>query len=131
MCSRASRWRSSACSAASAWQTPDWEWLTASRPDWAPCFDMPHGLACGILLPHAIRYNRAACTNELAQALTAFLNQPRASANAIDEGIAVINELNGRLGIPRDLKHLQLKEEDLKRLAELPWEAACRAIPCR
>lgn len=81
-------------------------------------FDMSHGLACGILLPHAIRYNRAACTNELAEALTAFLNQPRASVNAIDEGIAVINELNSRLGIPPDLKHLHLNEENLKRLAK-------------
>ena len=92
-------------------------------------FDMSHGLACGILLPHAIRYNRAACTNELAQALTAFLNQPRASANAIDEGIAVIKELNCRLGIPPDLKHLQLKEEDLKRLAKASLGSSMSANP--
>ncbi len=80
-------------------------------------FGVPHGLACGILLPHAIRYNHTACVPELSQAVTAFLNQPRPSAGAIDEGIAVINELNSRLAIPRDLKHLHLSEEDLKRLA--------------
>ena len=92
-------------------------------------FDMPHGLACGILLPHAIRYNRAACKNELAQALTAFLNQPHASVNAIDEGIAVINELNSRLGIPKDLKHLQMKEDNLKRLAKASMGSSMSGNP--
>ena len=92
-------------------------------------FDMSHGLACGILLPHAIRHNRAACANELAQALTAFLNQPRSSVNAIDEGVAVINELNNRLGIPPDLKHLQLKEDDLKRLAQASMGSSMSGNP--
>jgi alcohol dehydrogenase class IV len=92
-------------------------------------FDMTHGLACGILLPHAIRYNRAACANELSQAITAFLNQPRASVNAIDEGIAVINELNNRLCIPQDLKHLQLKEEDLKRVAKASMGSSMSGNP--
>ena len=91
--------------------------------------DMHHGLACGILLPHAIRHNRAACKNELAQALTAFLNQPRASVNAIDEGIAVINELNNRLSIPPDQKHLQMKEEDLKRLAKASMGSSMSGNP--
>ena len=80
-------------------------------------FDIAHGLACGILLPHALRHNRTACETELSTALTAFLNQPRSSANAIDEGIAVIRELNQHLGIPADLKHLNLTEDDLKKLA--------------
>ena len=111
-------------------RTPDWDGARR-RGGAGRAFRHVSRLACGVLLPHAIRYNRATCTNELAQALTAFLNQPRASANAIDEGIAVIKELNGRLGIPPDLKHLQLKEEDLKRLARLPWAAACPATPCR
>jgi alcohol dehydrogenase len=81
-------------------------------------FGISHGLACGILLPHAIQYNRKSCPNEIEQALTAFLNRPRASLTAIDEGIEAIQELNHHLGIPPDLKHLQLKEEDLTRLAQ-------------
>jgi lactaldehyde reductase len=81
-------------------------------------FDISHGLACGILLPHAIQYNRKSCPHELALALAAFLNQPRASVNAIYEGIAVINVLNHDLGIPPDLRHLHLKEKDLTRLAQ-------------
>ena len=92
-------------------------------------FDISHGLACGILLPHAIRHNRSACANELTHALTAFLNQPRASVNAIDEGVAVIGELNKRLGIPPDLKHLQLKEEDLKRLAKASMGSSMSGNP--
>ena len=81
-------------------------------------FDMPHGLACGILLPHTLRYNRQACPNELAQALAAFLNQPKPALRTIEEGIAAIESLKHWLQIPPDLKYLGLKEADLVRLAE-------------
>lgn len=80
--------------------------------------DMPHGLACGILLPHTLRYNRQACPHELAQALAAFLNQPKPALRTIEEGIGAINSLKRWLQIPPDLKYLGLKEADLVRLAE-------------
>lgn len=92
-------------------------------------FGVPHGLACGILLPHVLQYNRTACPNEWSQALTAFLNQARASVNAIDEGIAVLHELNGHLGIPQDLKYLQLKEDDLPRLAKASMGSSMSGNP--
>ncbi len=81
-------------------------------------FDVPHGLACGILLPHTLKHNRAACPQEMAQALAAFLNQDRPTPKTIDEGIAAIAGLNRWLQIPPDLKYLSLTEQDLARLAE-------------
>lgn len=80
--------------------------------------DVPHGLACGILLPHTLRYNRAACPHEMAQALAAFLNQDKPAPATIDDGIAAIEGLNRWLQIPPDLKYLALQEDDLARLAE-------------
>ena len=81
-------------------------------------FDVPHGLACGLLLPHSLRYNRKACEGELATALAAFLNQDRPTGDTIDDGIAALEGLNQWLQIPQDLKYLGLSESDLQRLAE-------------
>ncbi len=96
---------------------------------------MPHGLACGILVPATLRYNRAACEPELAAALAAFLNgegesvaalyecrrRPQAAATAADEviatGLAEIEELQRRVGVPGDLRHLRLDEAALQQLA--------------
>ena len=81
-------------------------------------FDVPHGLACGILLPHTLRYNRPACPRELAQALAAFLGQPKPVPQTIEEGLEAIESLKRWLQVPPDLKYLGLKEPDLVRLAE-------------
>lgn len=92
-------------------------------------FDVPHGLACGLLLPHTLRYNRKACESELANALAAFLNQEKATGSTIDDGIAAIEGLNQWLQIPPDLKYLGLGETDLKRLAETSMGSSMSGNP--
>jgi alcohol dehydrogenase class IV len=96
--------------------------------------DVPHGLACGILLPATLRYNRAACEPELAAALAAFLNldfsavaaaysrrrRPLAAAteaDVIETGIAEIEQLQRRIGVPGDLRHLKLDAVALEKIA--------------
>jgi len=96
--------------------------------------DVPHGLACGILLPATLRYNRAACEPELAAALAAFLNldaeavaahyerrrRPQAAATEADvikTGIAEIEQLQRRIGVPGDLRHLKLDAVALEKIA--------------
>jgi len=101
--------------------------------------DVPHGLACGLLLPATLRYNRAGCAPELAAALAAFLNldAPRPpDANAapandavIDTGLAAIEALQRRLGVPADLRHLQLDERALQRLAAMSMGNSMAANP--
>ncbi|MFH0953459.1 MAG: iron-containing alcohol dehydrogenase [Verrucomicrobiota bacterium] len=81
-------------------------------------YDVPHGLACGILLPHTLRYNRDACADELAQALAAFLNEGKSSPSSIGDGLAALEGLNRWLHIPPDLRYLNLREKDLVLLAE-------------
>ena len=104
-------------------------------------YGVPHGLACGILLPAMLRHNRAACGPELATVLAAFLNReqnsgwagaplPRAGLETpptkptpiavdaiIETGIAAIEGLQRQLGVPADLRHLCLDETALQKLA--------------
>lgn len=78
---------------------------------------MPHGLACGVLLPHTLRASRDACEPELSRALSAFLEEDEPRADTVDRGLAVLTDLNARLGVPPDLKPLRLSGGDLDALA--------------
>lgn len=80
--------------------------------------DVPHGLACGILLPHTLKYNRDACRDELACALAAFQNQIEPTDSTIDDGIAAIESLGRWLQIPPDLKYLGLSDDEVHKLAK-------------
>lgn len=78
---------------------------------------MPHGLACGLLLPHTLRASREACAPDLARALAALLDEDTPRADTVERGLAVLTALNARLGVPPDLRHLRLKDGDLDTLA--------------
>ncbi|MBU1693236.1 MAG: iron-containing alcohol dehydrogenase [Verrucomicrobia bacterium] len=80
-------------------------------------YGVPHGLACGILLPYTLRYNASACSHELAHALSAFLNQGGMAPRIVEEGIAAIEKLADAIGIPADLKEMGLQEEDVQEVA--------------
>lgn len=80
-------------------------------------FDIPHGLACGILLPHTLRHNRDACADAMANALAAFLGEASPRGDTIDRGIDAAAKLNARLGIPPDLRHMKLTPAQLDTLA--------------
>lgn len=79
--------------------------------------DLPHGLACGLLLPHTLAYNQPACEAEMAGALAAFLHQGAPDSGTLPRGLEAIRGLNDRLGIPPDLKFLRLTEPQLRRIA--------------
>ncbi len=90
---------------------------------------IPHGLLCGILLPHVLDYNREACTEQLSECLAAFLNETAADTGTIDRGIASLKKLNETLGIPPDLRHLSIREEELPTLAERSMGNSMRGNP--
>lgn len=92
-------------------------------------FEVPHGLACGILLPHTLRYNRSACEPIMADVLAAFLNQPNPTPTTITDGIAAIESLNRWLQIPPDLKYLALKPEDLQKIADAAMGSSMAGNP--
>jgi alcohol dehydrogenase class IV len=78
---------------------------------------VPHGLACGILLPATLRYNRSACEPELAAALASFLNECTVAGASIETGIAEIERLQRQIGVPGDLRHLRLDAAALQKIA--------------
>lgn len=79
---------------------------------------VPHGLACGMLLPHVIEFNASQILDELRETFSWMLGQPSPTGSTVERGIAQLKELQTKLSIPADLKHLDLSEEELHRLAE-------------
>lgn len=90
-------------------------------------YDTPHGLANAVLLPYVLKYNGQVCTEKFAKMGEAFgLDM---NALTIEETIAkIVNavfELNDQLGIPRHLKEIGVKEEDLMLLSEKALQDVC------
>lgn len=79
---------------------------------------IPHGEACGILLPHVMEHNAAAVTDELREAFTWMLGQPSPTGDTIERGIDTLKTLQSTLNVPADLKYLNLSDDDLRLLAE-------------
>jgi maleylacetate reductase len=82
---------------------------------------VPHGVANGIILPHAMRFNLNATAEQLAPASEALGialagADPRAS---VEKMIAHIDELIRRLGLPQRLRDVGVLESDLAHLARL------------
>jgi maleylacetate reductase len=73
--------------------------------------DLPHAQTHTVVLPHALAYNQLAAP----QAVAAL---SRALGGA-DDPAQDLWELAGRLGAPRSLAELGMKEEDIPRIAEL------------
>lgn len=79
----------------------------------------PHGLACAVMLPTALRLNRTARGAQMASLSRRLL--PGSFTNnehAIDVLVNRIERLNDSLGIPRKLSALGVRHEQLAALAE-------------
>ena len=82
-------------------------------------YNIPHCLACAILLPHALHYNRTAACAKLAVLGQRFHPSAGGSDNArTDLAIAFIEQLNRDLQIPPDLRSFSISRDDLPLLAE-------------
>jgi alcohol dehydrogenase class IV len=92
-------------------------------------FPVPHGMICGVLLPHALHYNRDACPEELGAALGAFLHEDEVGSAVIDRGIAAVQALNDEIGLPPDLKHLGLTEAQVRAVAEASMGSSMSGNP--
>jgi alcohol dehydrogenase class IV len=70
--------------------------------------DLPHGLACAVMLPAAMRFNLEARTAELAEVGRLLYPERRWSrdADAAEAAVAGIEQLNRELGIPASLAKL-------------------------
>ena len=91
-------------------------------------YDMPHGKACAILLPTAMKFNAAKTGTkyrEIARAMGVKGVDAMKPAEYRAAAIAAVERLAADVGIPPDLKGV-LKKEDVQFLAESAYADACR-----
>ena len=91
-------------------------------------YDMPHGKACAILLPTAMKFNAAktgAKYREIARAMGVKGVDAMKPAEYRAAAITAVERLAADVGIPPDLKGV-LKKEDVPFLAESAYADACR-----
>jgi lactaldehyde reductase len=91
-------------------------------------YDMPHGKACAILLPTAMKFNAPATGakyRKIAEAMGVKGVEKMTLAQARKAAIAAVEKLSADVGIPPDLKGV-LKKEDVQFLAESAYADACR-----
>lgn len=91
-------------------------------------YNLPHGVCNAILLPAVSQYNLIACPQRFADIAVALgenvqgLSITEAGQKAIDR----IRTLSASIGIPTGLKALNVKEADLKVMAENAKKDACQ-----
>jgi alcohol dehydrogenase class IV len=81
---------------------------------------LPHGLACALMLPVALRINSEVCADELAGLCrTLFGRSPGTSRrDAVEVLIREIENLCHRIGIPRRLSQLGVRREQIPALVK-------------
>ena len=91
-------------------------------------YDTPHGVACAILLPLGLEYNKPV-SGERYRAIGKAMEVPYIDSMNDDEAavatIAAVKKLGADVGIPADLKGI-LKDEDVQFLSESAFADACR-----
>jgi lactaldehyde reductase len=91
-------------------------------------YDTPHGVACAILLPVGLEYNKPVSGERyraIGRAMEVAGIDSMNDADAADATIAAVRKLSADVGIPADLKGI-LKEEDVDFLSESAYADACR-----
>ena len=91
-------------------------------------YDTPHGVACAILLPVGLEYNKSVAGERYRAVGKAMGVQGIDEMNdteAADATIAAVKQLSADVGIPANL-HGILKEENIQFLAESAYADACR-----
>ena len=91
-------------------------------------YDMPHGKACAILLPTAMKFNAAKTGSkyrEIARAMGVRNVDAMKPSGYRNAAIEAVMKLAADVGIPPNLKGV-LKKEDIQFLAESAYADACR-----
>ncbi len=89
--------------------------------------DVPHGVACAILLPTVMRYNMPACVDkyvEIAKACGVYKSE-MTNQEAAEAACTAIEDLSKLVGIPQHLGELGITEADIPALAEQAITDVC------
>lgn len=90
-------------------------------------YDMPHGVANAVLLPHVEKFNISGCAAKLKDVAGAMGVDiaGMSDEDGAHAAIAAITKLSREVGIPKGLKELGVKEEDLRAMSENALKDAC------
>ena len=91
-------------------------------------YDTPHGIANAVLLPYVLDYNAAACASkfrDIARAMGVPDVDALSEADAVAAAINAVRALSATVGIPEKLRALNVREDDLPRLAEAAFNDVC------
>ena len=91
-------------------------------------YDTPHGVACAILLPVGLAYNKPVAGKRyraIGKAMDVAGINRMTDEEAADATIAAVKKLSADVGIPANL-HGILKEKDIQFLSESAYADACR-----
>ncbi|MBP5256564.1 MAG: lactaldehyde reductase [Clostridia bacterium] len=91
-------------------------------------YDTPHGVACAIILPIGLEYNKPAAGQRyraIGKAMEVPYIDSMSDEEAADAMIAAVRKLSADVGIPANL-HGIVKEEDVMFLSESAYADACR-----
>ncbi len=91
-------------------------------------YNLPHGVCNAILLPAVSQYNLIACPQRFADIAVAMGENISGLSvtDAAEKAISAIRRLSASIGIPTGLKALNVKEADLKVMAENAKKDACQ-----
>jgi alcohol dehydrogenase class IV len=81
---------------------------------------VPHGVACALMLPVALKVNSEVCADDLARLCHAiFGRSPTTSRHdAVDVLIREIENIRDRIGIPQKLSQLGVRREQIPALVK-------------
>ncbi|MGD1816318.1 MAG: lactaldehyde reductase [Pleomorphochaeta sp.] len=91
-------------------------------------YDTPHGVACAILLPRIMEFNRdytGEKYREIARVMGVKNVDSMSQEEYRDAAINAVKQLSIDVGIPQDLKNI-VKEKDIDFLSESAFNDACR-----
>ncbi|MBQ9468674.1 MAG: lactaldehyde reductase [Clostridia bacterium] len=91
-------------------------------------YDTPHGVACAILLPVGLEYNKCVSGQRyraIGRAMEVAGIDGMNDEEAANATIAAVRQLSADVGIPANLKGI-LHEEDVSFLAQSAFDDACR-----
>jgi alcohol dehydrogenase class IV len=91
-------------------------------------FDVPHGLACAVFLPHVLEAN-APVIDEAITRLVSGLPGGRGAPDRVEWLGAEVRRLLSLYGLPQDLRERQIPPGNLGRLAELSAGSSMRGNP--
>jgi alcohol dehydrogenase class IV len=90
-------------------------------------FGIQHGLANAICLATVMKYNKEVSAAQYARVAQCFgINTfDMSDAEAADKAIEAIQDLNRRIGIPKSLSEIGIKEDQLEMLAKKAFDDPC------